>query len=70
MREKESQPASEEQDSGIELAINALEHAFGITDVDYAFQASKPLPNVFLEAEKGSETTTSPLLVIFWLQTT
>uniref|UniRef100_A0A915DM45 SGTA homodimerisation domain-containing protein n=1 Tax=Ditylenchus dipsaci TaxID=166011 RepID=A0A915DM45_9BILA len=55
MREKVSQSASEEQVSGIELAINALEHAFGIIDVDYAFQASKPLLNVFLEAENGSE---------------
>lgn len=42
---------NDEQAEGLEVAIQCLEGAFGLTDANYAFQPSKPLLDIFVAAE-------------------
>jgi len=42
---------SEDQIEGLEVAVQCLEAAFGLTDANYAFQPSKPLIDIFKAAE-------------------
>ncbi|CAJ0960054.1 unnamed protein product, partial [Mesorhabditis belari] len=52
IRQKVSQnQCSDEQVEGLEVAVQCLEGAFGLTDANYAFQPSKPLLSIFTAAE-------------------
>ncbi|VDM38293.1 unnamed protein product [Toxocara canis] len=42
---------SDDQAEGLEVAVQCLESAFGLTDANYAFQPSKPLLDIFVAAE-------------------
>ncbi|KAJ1365779.1 hypothetical protein KIN20_026212 [Parelaphostrongylus tenuis] len=42
---------TEDQVEALEVAVQCLESAFGLTDANYAFQPSKPLLDVFTAAE-------------------
>uniref|UniRef100_A0A915AU55 SGTA homodimerisation domain-containing protein n=1 Tax=Parascaris univalens TaxID=6257 RepID=A0A915AU55_PARUN len=42
---------SDDQAEGLEVAVQCLESAFGLTDANYAFQPSKPLLDIFTAAE-------------------
>jgi len=42
---------TDDQVEGLEVAVQCLEAAFGLTDANYAFQPSKPLIEIFRSAE-------------------
>ncbi|KAK6054987.1 tetratricopeptide repeat protein [Cooperia oncophora] len=42
---------TEDQIEALEVAVQCMESAFGLTDANYAFQPSKPLLDVFIAAE-------------------
>jgi len=42
---------TDDQIEGLEVAVQCLEAAFGLTDANYAFQPSKPLIEIFRSAE-------------------
>lgn len=42
---------TEDQVEALEVAVQCMESAFGLTDANYAFQPSKPLLDVFIAAE-------------------
>lgn len=62
LRQKVSTNAcTEDQVESIEVAIQCLEGAFGLTDANYAFQPSKPLLDIFVGAEGLPKGTTALL---------
>jgi len=46
---------TDDQVEGLEVAVQCLEAAFGLTDANYAFQPSKPLIEIFRSAEGLAE---------------
>lgn len=50
-RKVSSNQCTEDQAEGLEVAIQCLEGAFGLTDANFAFQPSKPLLDIFVAAE-------------------
>uniref|UniRef100_A0A0N5AJB1 SGTA_dimer domain-containing protein n=1 Tax=Syphacia muris TaxID=451379 RepID=A0A0N5AJB1_9BILA len=50
-RKLSTNQCNEEQVEGLEVAIQFLEGAFGLSDANFAFQPSKPLLDIFVAAE-------------------